>query len=341
MRIAVDAMGGDRAPCEVVKGTIDAAKVYPRDEFILVGDETAIKLELGAAGARKRNLRIIHAPEMVGMEESPVKALRSKQGTSIAVAIETIAKGEADAVVSAGHTGATVAAACLGLKRLKGCVRPGIAVCLPTLEDRFIVICDAGANIAAKPIHLFQYGVMARVFAANVLEVEDPSIGLLNVGTEEGKGTDLVKEAYNLLKDSSLNFIGNMEGRDIATGAADICVCEGFVGNIILKLSEGLAMSLMKTIGEECTKGPWTQLGLALSKPALRSIKDRIDFSEYGGAPLLGIDGVIIVSHGSSNAKAITSAIRESLKFVSSDVNRKIEAELAKHARHPATHAAE
>jgi len=329
MRIAIDAMGGDRAPEEVIKGVARAARRFTDDEFLVVGDDPILRKLLKREAKRASNIAVRHAPEVIGMHESPVESLKRKPTSSIAVCVEAVAKGKADALVSAGNTGATVAASCLGLKRLKGVQRPGITVSLPHMKEGFVALIDAGANISPKPMHLYQYAIMATVFAENVFGIANPRVGLLNIGEEDAKGTELVRKTYRMLSRSSLNFIGNVEGRDVASGECDIAVCDGFVGNIILKLTEGLTIGLLQAIAEECMKSPWSQLGMELSKGAFRSVRGRLDFSEYGGAPLLGVDGVVIVCHGRSDSRAISNAIREALRFISSGVNEKIESALA------------
>lgn len=327
MRVAVDAMGGDMAPLEVVAGSIIAARSYKDIEITLVGDKKEIERVFSKLGAIPQNINISHASQVVSMNEAGTVAIRKKLDSSITRSVELVAKGEAAAVVSAGNTGATVAAATLFLKTLEGVKRPGIVIMLPTQHGPCMVI-DVGANIYCKSIHLLQYGVMASVFCKYILGVEKPRVGLLNIGEEDAKGNDLVKEAYNLLLHSSLNFIGNVEGREIFKGEADIVVCEGFVGNVLLKFAEGITESLLTAFELEAMKDPETAQGLKLCKPVLESLRIKNDYSEYGGVPLLGVDGICIISHGRSNAKAIQNAIKEATQFSRHNVNEHIITEL-------------
>lgn len=330
MRVAVDAMGGDKAPLEIVKGAVQAAGKFKDDEIILVGDEpelTKLIKTFQPHLSKLTNISIRHAPQVVGMEESGVAALRKKADSSITKCVELVANGEAEAMVSAGNTGAAVAAGSMRLRTLKGVKRPCLAAAVPT---RFgsCLIADIGANLKCKPIHLFQYAVMASVFSKYVLGVKEPRVGVLNIGSERGKGNDLTKETHNLLQRSNLNFVGNSEGLDILEGKFDIVVCDGFVGNVLIKFAEGLAESIMHALKFEASSSIRTMLGMRLLKPALKRMKNRMDYSEYGGVPLLGIEGVCIVCHGRSDAKAIQSAIREALQFGKHNVNNHIVSEL-------------
>ncbi|MEE9487071.1 MAG: phosphate acyltransferase PlsX [Candidatus Brocadiales bacterium] len=332
MRVAVDAMGGDRAPEEIVKGAFRAAAKFPKDEIILVGDEPVlakILKKLQPHLTKLRNISIKHASQVVGMDEPGVSALRQKADSSITRCVEMVANGEAEAIVSAGNTGAAVAASTMRLRRLKGVLRPCLAATIPT---RFgsCLIADIGANLKCKPMHLFQYAVMATVFSKYILEVKEPRVGLLNIGTEHSKGNDLAKETHALLKRSNLNFVGNSEGLDILEGEFDIIVCDGFVGNVLIKFAEGLAESLMHVLRFEASSETRTKIGLKLLKPALKRMKNRMDYSEYGGVPLLGVEGICIICHGRSDSKAITSSIREALQFGKHQVNSHIVTEMEK-----------
>ncbi len=266
MRIAVDAMGGDKAPQEIVKGSVLAAQQVPDAEIILVGDENRIKHELCLGGTIPKNITIHHAAQIVGMEDPATHSIRQKINSSITQSVELVAKRKADAIVSAGHTGATVAAAMLHMKTLKGIRRPGIAISLPTLHGSCLII-DAGANISCKPLHLYQYGIMASTVCKHLMNIENPKVGLLNIGEEDAKGNDLVRETFSLLSNAHLNFIGNIESREIFDGKADVVVCEGFVGNVILKFAEGMAKNLLTTIKAESMNRFWAKLGLLLCKP--------------------------------------------------------------------------
>ena len=327
MRIAVDAMGGDEAPFEIVKGAVDAARVYTGHEIILVGDQERIRNELAAYGATFGNISVVHASQVVDMNESATVAVRKKVDSSITKSVKLVAEKAADAVVSAGNTGATVAAASLFLRMLKNVKRPGIAVSIPTFHGACMVI-DAGSNIQCKPAHLMQYGVMASVFCKYVLNIEKPRVGLLNIGEEDAKGNELVKETFELLSSSQLNFVGNAEGRDVFDGKFDIVVCEGFVGNVLLKFAEGLSISLLTAFALEAKNSTLTKLGAWLCKPVCKQLRSKMDYTEYGGVPLLGIDGICIIAHGRSDSKAIQNAIREAIQFGKYEVNKHISSEL-------------
>ena len=327
MRIAVDAMGGDEAPFEIVRGAVDAARVYTDHEMILVGDQERIQNELAACGATVGNISVVHASQVVEMNESATVAVRKKTDSSITKSVKLVLEKAADAVVSAGNTGATVAAASLFLRTLEHVKRPGIAVSIPTFHGACMVI-DAGANIQCKPAHLMQYGVMASVFCKYVLNIEEPRVGLLNIGEESAKGNELVKETFALLSNSPLNFVGNAEGRDVFDGKFDIVVCEGFVGNVLLKFAEGLSISMLAAFASEAKKGALTRLGAWLCKPVREHLYSKMDYTEYGGVPLLGIDGICIISHGRSDSKTIQNAIREAIQFGKYEVNKHINSEL-------------
>lgn len=322
MRIAIDAMGGDNAPRIVIDGAVDAA----RDngfEIVLVGDKDAIEKELARHRPYPANITIHHASEVVEMHEPPAVSIRKKKDSSINVMVNLAKENQVDAIVSAGNTGAVVCAATLGLRPIEGVERSGIAVVIPTLKGGTLLI-DVGANIDAKPKHLLQYGIMGHVYSKYILGRKNPRIGLLNIGEEESKGTEFVKETYKLLEQSPLNFIGNVEGRDIFAGKCDVTVCDGFIGNVVLKVSEGMAETIGELLRCELNKGFFTKIGAFLSKPAFRSLKKEIDYSEYGGAPLLGIDGICIIAHGGSTPKAIKNAIRAAGQYVVHHVNKHI-----------------
>lgn len=329
MRIAVDAMGGDEAPFEIVKGAVDAARVYTDHEIILVGDQERIRNELAACGATSGNISVVHASQVVDMNESATVAVRKKVDSSITKSVKLVSEKAADAVVSAGNTGAAVAAASLFLRTLKNVKRPGIAVSIPTFHGACMVI-DAGANIQCKPAHLMQYGVMASVFCKYVLNIEKPRVGLLNIGEEDAKGNELVKETFALLSRSQLNFVGNAEGRDVFDGKFDIVVCEGFVGNVLLKFAEGLSISLLTAFALEAKNSTLTKLGAWFCKSVFKQLRSKMDYTEYGGVPLLGIDGICIIAHGRSDSKAIQNAIREAIQFGKYEVNNHISSELEK-----------
>lgn len=330
MRVAVDVMGGDKAPHEIVKGSVLAAQQFPDDEIILVGNEKEIQQELSLYGGVQKNISICHTSQVVQMDDPATYSIRQKKDSSITRSIQLVANGDVAAVVSAGHTGATVAAATLYLRTLKGVQRPGIVASLPTRHGICSII-DIGANIACKPIHLFQYGIMAAVFIKYIFGIDDPKIGLLNIGEENAKGNDLAKETFLLFSNSSLNFVGNVEGREVFDSKADIVVCEGFVGNVMLKFAEGLSMSLLSTIKSEAMKTLWSKLGLWLCRPSFEVLRAKMDFAEYGGAPLLGVNGVCIICHGRSDSRAIRNAVRVALQLSKNKINEHIISGLEKY----------
>jgi phosphate acyltransferase len=319
MRIAVDAMGGDRAPEEIVKGAVEAAGRFEDLEILLPGIPEKIAPFLHGKGVER--IKVIPCREVVEMGESPVEAIRRKKDSSLRKTFDLTAAGEADAAISAGNTGATVAAATMLLKPLDGCKRPGIAAMFPGMRGSTVLI-DVGANISPRPSHLLQYGIMAQVFAREVMGIAQPSVGILNVGEEEEKGTDLVKAARGLLSSHVSGFVGNVEGRDIYNGSVDVIVCDGFVGNIVLKGTEGLATFILSLVAEY-TKDAIAQGNTDL-KAKMASLMARLDYTEYGGAPLLGVEKTTIICHGSSNAKAITNAIRVARDSGLRQVNRRI-----------------
>ncbi len=323
LSIVVDASGGDSAPAEPVAGVVSAARRFSDTTMLLVGQEEAIGAELDKIHSCPSNVQVVPASETIGMDESPVRALRAKKDSSISVGVGLVVSGRAQAFVSAGNTGAVVAASSLRLGLLDGVQRPGIAVPLKALDQTVIVI-DVGANIHCKPMHLMQYGVMAAVFARDVLELPDPRVGLLNVGEEDRKGTALHKEAFDLLSGAALNFVGNVEAQKIFSGGCDIVVCEGFVGNVMLKTCEGVAMKLLDYLGRMTHKSLLRRIGFAMFKDTFAAIKHCGDYAEYGGAPLLGVKGVTIIAHGRSDARAIENAVREARSFIRRKVNDNI-----------------
>ena len=323
MRIAIDAMGCDNAPDEIIAGALEAAEgLCDGDEIILVGDEDVIKPQLPFKKRFQRMISVFHAPDNIGMDETPIDSLRKKPKSSIPVAAKLVKRGQADAVISAGNTGACVAAFQMRMRNLPGVNRPGIAVVFPTVHGP-VTICDVGANIACKPMNLYQYGVMARIYAANVLGVENPRIALMSIGQEDAKGNEVVKKTCELMRsDPAANFVGNIEGRDIFRGVCEVVVCDGFVGNVILKLTEGLVDGLFAAIKHELKQ---EKLRLAMKfKPVMMRIYDKYDYNEYGGAPLLGVNGTAIVCHGSSKRRTIRNAILKSKIYHTERINDKI-----------------
>lgn len=326
MKIAVDAMGGDKAPAEIIKGAVLAVKKYSC-EVILVGDEKIIRDELG--DLKNLPITIRHADEVIDMGEHPADAVRCKKDSSIVVATKMVRDGECDALLSAGSTGAAVAAAQLILKRIHGIGRPAIATPIPTPRGTTLLL-DSGANVDSRPENLAQIGIMGSLYAEHVLKIKNPTVALLNIGEEETKGNEQAKETYKLLKElTTINFAGNAEGRDIPRGKFDVVICDGFVGNVVLKFGEGLALTIMELLTEELTaNGGAKLLGKELIATTFKNMYKRLDVSENGGAPLLGIDGCCVISHGSSDAKAICSAIGVACNYVDSKILEKIRATL-------------
>ena len=331
MRIALDAMGGDHAPDAIVEGAIQALdQLGSDDEVILAGPQEVIEAKVSSLGGPRDRLSIVDAPEVIGMDESPVESLRTKPKSSISVIAKMAKQDKADAVISAGNTGACVAAFQMRMRNLPGVNRPGIAAVVPTFGGP-VVICDVGANIACKPIHLYQYAVMASAYSRNLLGITSPKVGILSIGQEDAKGNEIVKKARELIKaDGDLNFFGNVEGRDIFKGVADVVVCDGFVGNVVLKLAEGLVDGLFRTIKQELMQ---EQLQLAMMfKPVMMRIYQKYDYNEYGGAPLLGVDGTALICHGASQARTIKNAILAAKKVHSQKINAVISEYLAQRA---------
>ena len=325
MKIAVDAMGGDRAPAEIIKGAVQAVQKYSC-EIVLVGDTEKIRATLDKETSDKNlPITICHADEVIQMGEHPADAVRTKKNSSIVVATNLVKDGECDAVLSAGSTGASVAAAQLILKRIHGIGRPAIATPIPTPNGTTLLL-DSGANVDSKPEHLIQSGIMGALYAEHVLKIKNPSVALLNIGEEETKGNEQAKETYTLLKElKTINFAGNAEGRDIPRGKFDVVICDGFVGNVVLKFGEGLALTIMKLLREELAVNGGTKLlGEELLAATFKNLSKRLDVSENGGAPLLGVNGYCVISHGSSDAKAICSAIGVTCNYVNSNVFERI-----------------
>lgn len=326
MRIAIDAMGGDNAPKSNVEGAVLAANKFSDIEIILVGQKEEINKFLPEVVPA--NITIVNASEIINTEDEPVKAVRRKKDSSLVVASYLVKENKADAVISAGNTGALMTAGLLIAGRMSGIERPALASVLPTGGDNGVLLLDMGANMDPSPEQLCQYALMGKVYAEQVLNINNPRVGLLNVGTEETKGNDLMKKTFPLFKELSINFVGNIEARDIPAGICDVLVCDGFSGNVILKLTEGLASSIFKILKIEFTRNALSKFGALMLKPAFKNIKKRMDYTEVGGAPLLGVNGAFIKAHGSSNAKAIMNAIRQARLFIKGQVKEKIEKQL-------------
>ena len=336
MRIALDAMGGDYAPAVNIEGAIEIVSEFEDIDIILVGEESVLTRELENKRCPPQRISIKHASEVIGMDESPTVAIRKKKDSSIRRGIELVKSGEADAFVSAGHSGVVMATALLILRTSDAVDRPAIAAIMPTLKAPFVLI-DAGANLLCKPHNLLQFALMGSTYCRTILGRPDPRVALISTGEEDTKGNDLIKETFKLLKEADINFIGNVDGKDIFTGDADVIVCDGFTGNVVLKTSEGLADALIRMLKREVANLTAGRIGYLLLKPALRNFKKKTDYDEYGGAPLLGINGTCIISHGRSTAKAIRNAIRVASDFAAKKVyeviSSAIEKDLAHHER--------
>ena len=322
-------MGGDNAPSPIVEGAVEASRRWGH-EILLVGNPEVLQKELARLDTKDLPIRIVPSDSVVTMEDSPAQGCRQKPNSSIMVATRLVSEKQADAVVSAGNSGATMAAALWHMRRLPHVSRPAITTFLPTLTG-FCVMADAGANVDCKPKHLLQFAIMGRQVMKLVFGRATPKIGILSIGEEPSKGNELTLAAAELIKKHVPNFIGNVEGRDIPKGMVDVVVCDGFVGNVVLKFAEGLAESLVALIREQITAHPIARIGGLFMKGALRAVKRKTDYAEYGGAPLLGVNGVCIICHGKSNRKAIYNAVRVAGQFVQSDVNHLIQEELQKH----------
>jgi len=319
-------MGGDLGPELLIDGALSAIDKRCDLEVILLGPEGLLKEQVAqraGSGNGTGSLSIVHAPQTVSMHESPVDAVRKKKDSTVMVGFDLVKNGQADAVVSAGNSGATMAAAVRKLGRLKGISRPGIASLFPTLKDP-VMLMDIGANVDCRSQHLFQFAIMASSCSGLLLNIDLPRIGLLSIGEESGKGNTLIKKTHDMLKSSSLNFIGNVEGRDVYKGDVDVIICDGFVGNISLKISEGLAEAAMQMLKVEIMKSLRAKIGYLFIRKAFASFRKRVDYAEYGGAPLLGINGVGIICHGTSSSVAICNAIGEAANMVENRVNESI-----------------
>lgn len=328
MRIAIDAMGGDYAPEEIIKGVIEAGGILPdHDELILIGQSDKIKPCLEKLEGDNDKIKIVHAPEVIEMDEPPIESLRKKRKSSINIMARMASHKQFEAAVSAGNTGACVAAYQLRLRNLEGVNRPGIAVVMPTFGGP-VTVCDVGANISCKPINLYQYAIMARIYSQQMLGIENPRVAILNIGAEEAKGNPIVKKTREIMRaDDRLNFIGNIEGRDLMDGVCDVAICEGFVGNVVLKLTEGIVEGLFKCIKQELVQ---KDLGLAMKfKGVMTEIYKKYDWHEYGGALLLGVKGTAVICHGSSKSRTIKNALLFTRKFYENKINEQIEDYLA------------
>ncbi|MGI6168889.1 MAG: phosphate acyltransferase PlsX [Christensenellales bacterium] len=328
MKIAVDVFGGDHAPDAILQGCVDALNAESGFDLILFGDESRISNGLKDFSFDNSRVRVCHAPEVVEMHDSPTGAIKEKPQSSLVMGLRAVEQKEADVFVSAGSTGAVMAGATLIVRRIRGIKRPALAPVLPT-EKGGVLLIDCGANVDCKPVFLQQFGMMGSIYMNKVFGVDKPRVALINNGAEEGKGSALAQASYALLKEIPINFVGNVEGRDILSGDFDVVVADGFVGNVILKFMEGMAGSLFSVMKREFMTDTRSKLGAMLLGPAFRRLKKNMDYSEYGGALFLGIDGGIVKAHGSSNAKAIASTIRQAKRFSQMGVVEQIKQEIS------------
>jgi glycerol-3-phosphate acyltransferase PlsX len=325
--VALDAMGGDHAPAATVQGAVEAVRQFGM-QVLLVGREAVLRKHLAHLGGPPHGLSVVDAPEVVAMDDPPTAPVRGKRDSSMAAAARLVRDGKACAFVTAGNSGAAMIAAKLIVGTIAGVERPALAAPVPGL-DRQTLVVDVGANVDCKPHHLEQFAVMGHFYSQAVLGVERPRIGLLSIGEEEGKGDRVTVEAYRLLADTGLNFVGNVEGRDVYAGTVDVVVCDGFVGNVVLKVSEGLGEMIYGMLRREGRRSPTSAIGLLLAKGALTALKRKADYSEYGGAPLLGVQGACLVGHGRSSAKAIRNALRFAHRYATQGVVSHIESKVA------------
>src|SRR6185295_5549258 len=335
MRIAIDVMGGDEGPRTIIDGSLVAAR-HLQIGLLLVGDRATIERELARHPARGAlDLEILDTPESIGMDESATIALRRKPRASIKLAADAVRQGDAAAVFSAGHTGASVMAAIGAFGRLPGVDRPALATIIPTRRQPAVLL-DSGATVECRPQHLVQFAIMGAAYARIALGCRSPRVGLLSVGEEESKGNDLTREAHQLLKTAPVNFVGNVEGRDVYAGHADVIVCDGFTGNVTLKISEGLVETVQQLLHDELSATFGTRVGYLLSRQAFRRFRKRVDSAEYGGAPLVGVNGLCLIGHGRSSAKAVRNAVAMAARFVSQDLIAKLSRDIsAAHEGHP------
>jgi glycerol-3-phosphate acyltransferase PlsX len=320
MKIAIDAMGGDNAPKEIVMGAMKAVKAFSDIHITLVGDENKIKEHL----SNPDRITILHTTEVILATDEPVRAVRRKKNASMVLAAKLVSDGKADACISAGNTGALMAAGLFVIGRITGIERPALAPTLPTIGGEGFLLLDVGANADAKPEHLLQYAIMGSIYSDKVRGIAKPRVGLLNIGTEEKKGNELTRQAYNLLKNANLNFVGNVEARDLLEGVADVVVSDGFTGNMVLKTIEGTALSMFKMLKTALMSSLKSKLAAAVLKPNFMTLKNKMDYSEYGGAGLFGLKAPVIKAHGSSNGQSIFSAIRQTREMVQKNVVEQI-----------------
>lgn len=327
IKIALDAMGGDFAPINEIEGAILANKHKGSDynlEISFFGDEAKIKAALAERDTGGLKYKIIHTPEVVTMDDDPTEVLKTKKNSSLNTGLDYHCHGKADAFISVGNTGAVLTAATIHLGRINGVSRPTIGSFFPTQKKNPCLVLDVGANIECKPRYIFEFAVMGSIYSTQMLGLEEPSVGLLNIGEEPSKGTEVVQKTYELLKESQLNFIGNIEGRDILAGTCDVVVCDGFTGNVILKFAESFLGLLKSAIKSYAAKSILNKIAVLFVAPVLKKIFKEFDYQEYGGVPLLGVNGVVMIGHGKSSPKALSTMILKSVEFVKKDINQKI-----------------
>ncbi|MFD2208789.1 phosphate acyltransferase PlsX [Virgibacillus halophilus] len=325
MKIAIDAMGGDNAPREIVQGVMDAVAELQDLQITLVGDEKQIRPLLTSA----QSIDILHTEEMITAEDEPVRAVRKKKNASMVLMAKEVKEGRADACISAGNTGALMSAGLFVVGRISGIDRPALSPTLPTLDGKGFLLLDVGANVDAKPHHLVQYALMGAIYAEKVRAIQNPTVGLLNIGTEDGKGNDLTKKVFEKLQQAPVNFVGNVEAREILNGAADVVVTDGFSGNIALKTIEGTAMTMFSMLKEVFMSSMKTKLAAGMMKSNLKELKNKLDYSEYGGAGLFGLDAPVVKAHGSSNARAIVNAVKQTYHMANLQVTETIRQRIA------------
>ena len=320
-RVIMDAFGGDNAPAAVVEGAVKALSRFDDVSIILCGREDAIREELKKHQYDAARMSVLHAADVIDCHDSPTLAIKRKKDSSLVKALEAVAAGEADAIVSAGSTGALLTGATLIVRRIKGVKRPALASLLPTRTGGWLMLIDCGANADCKPQYLQQFAVMASAYMQGVMGIKSPRVGLLNNGAEAEKGNELTKAVYPLLEEAPVNFVGNCEAREILSGDYDVLVCDGFSGNVVLKYTEGLSATILAMLKDELMADTKSKIGALLAKPAFRRMKKKMDYTEVGGAPLLGINGCVIKAHGSSDAKAFSSAVMQARQFLAADIN--------------------
>ncbi len=323
--IAVDAMGGDNAPFEIIKGCVSASDKNKNIKIILVGREYDIQQELDKYKYDKSRIEIVNADEVIATDEVPTSAIKNKKNSSMVVGLNLLKSGDASAFISAGNTGALLTGAVTIIKRIKGVERPALGTLMPMENGKSALLIDAGANVDAKPSYLVQFAKMGSIYMENVLGIENPSVGLINIGAEKEKGNSLTKETYELLEKADINFVGNIEARDLFLGNVDVMICDAFVGNVVLKFAEGFVKSIMRIIKKELISSFLSKIGALLSSGAFKKLKKHFDYSEVGGAPFIGLSGLVVKAHGNSSEKDINGAINQCIKFIENDIVNKIQ----------------